>query len=363
MVHLEVHVEGFGEVRGLHERRDAALHRDVAAEIVRRLCGEPRREGGEAARRVLRREDRDRQLLLQLDVVVDVIVGQRVLVPVEPQPLGRLPDPQRVRIDVRPGRVEHDREAVTHRAAHGFTNIDVDLRVRRRMDLVRGPSFGLEHRGFLGVRLLRGEHGRARVRGHAVAIRPEQLVDRQLRDLAGDVPERDVHRADRPVGRRAVALPEPLIESLAVERVLAHHDGLEELDQRLAVQVGAALRGAEERVPLDAVVGFDGQQAELALAAEPAGVPAVGGRRNIGPGEEGQRDVGDLHEGLPPFISISEPPGRVSVVIAPSGAARAHRRRAPKPRARARPPSHPRRRTRPATTRGVASRTGARVRR
>src|SRR2546425_187629 len=112
-----------------------------------------------------------------------------------------------------------------------------------------------------------------------------------------------------------------------------------------------------------AYASFEARTAELALAAEPAGVPAVGGRRNIGPGEEGQRDVGDLHEGLPPFISISVPPGRVSVVIAPSGAARAHRRRAPKPRARARRPSRLRRRTRPATTRGVASRTGARVRR
>src|SRR2546426_9094611 len=190
-----------------------------------------------------------------------------------------------------------------------------------------------------------------------------QLVNRQPGDLAGDVPERDVHGADGPVRRRTVALPESLVEALAVEGVLAHHDGLEELDQRLAVQVGAALRGAEERVPFDAVVRLDGEQAELAFAAEPAGVPAVGGRRNIGPGEEGQRDVGDLHEGLPPFISISVPPGRVSVVIAPSGAARAHRRRAPKPRARARRPSRLRRRTRPATTRGVASRTGARVRR
>src|SRR5206468_4539853 len=154
----------------------------------------------------------------------------------------------------------------------------------------------------------------------------------------GDVPERDVHGADGPEGRRAIQLPESLVEALAVEGVLAHHDGLEELDQRLAVQVGAALRGAEERVPFDAVVRLDGEQAELALAAEPAGVPAVGGRRNIGPGEEGQRDVGDLHAGTPPFpmisslcspsvgarprfwaISTTFTPASGSAVIAPSG--------------------------------------------
>src|SRR5678815_1004754 len=124
-------------------------------------------------------------------------------------------------------------------------------------------------------------------------------MDRLVGDLARDVPERDVHGADRPVGRRAIALPETLIEALAIERVLAHHDGLEELDQRLAVQVRAALSRAQERVALDAVVGFDREQAELALAAETAGVPAIRRRGDIGPGEQSKRDVGDLHSGAP----------------------------------------------------------------
>src|SRR5882724_11855192 len=114
-----------------------------------------------------------------------------------------------------------------------------------------------------------------------------------------------------------------------------------------------APRRAEKRVALEALVGPDREQAELAIAAEPAGVPAVRGRRNIGPGEQGERDVGDLH-------------GKASVLessfSAPSDAATARRRRARQPRVRARPPSRPRRRTRRATTRGAASRTAARAR-
>jgi hypothetical protein len=90
-----------------------------------------------------------------------------------------------------------------------------------------------------------------------------------------------------------------LIEALAIEGVLTHHDGLEELDQRLAVQVGAALRRAQKRMALDAVVRLDREQAEVTLAAEASGVPAVGRRGDIGPGEQRERDVGDLHSRTP----------------------------------------------------------------
>src|SRR5207253_2553167 len=220
------------------------------------------------------------------------------------------------------------------------------------MDLERRPALGLELGGFIGVGLLRGEAGRARVGGHTVAIRAEEAVDRLPGDLARDVPEGDVHRADRAVRGRAIALPQPLIEALALEGVLTHHDGLEELDQGLAVEVGAALRRAQERVALDAVVRLDREQAEVALAAEAAGVPSVGRGGNIGPGEEGERDVGDLHSRTP-FSIVS------GLFIARSDAATARRRRARRPRARARRPSRPRRRIRRATTRDAASRTAA----
>src|SRR5262249_58795897 len=100
--------------------------------------------------------------------------------------------------------------------------------------------------------------------------RAEEQADRLPGPLARDVPERDVDGADRAIRRRAVALPERLIQALAIERVLTHHDGLEELDQRLPIQMRTALRRAEERVALDAVVGLDREQPELALAAEAA---------------------------------------------------------------------------------------------
>ena len=85
VVDLEVHVEALGEMRGLDQRRDPALDRDVPAQIVGGAGHEPGRIGGEAARRVLGGEDRDVELLLELDVVVEVVVGQGVLVPVEAQ--------------------------------------------------------------------------------------------------------------------------------------------------------------------------------------------------------------------------------------------------------------------------------------
>jgi hypothetical protein len=46
-------------------------------------------------------------------------------------------------------------------------------------------------------------------------------VDRLVHRLAGEVPQRDVDGADGANGGVAVALPRLLIETLAIERVLA----------------------------------------------------------------------------------------------------------------------------------------------
>src|SRR5262249_7894931 len=70
--------------------------------------------------------------------------------------------------------------------------------------------------------------------------------------------------------------------------------------------------GPEKRVALDAVVGLDREQPELALAAEAAGVAAVSGRWNIGPGEQRKRDVRDLHATAPPFVSVPSLSSRAS---------------------------------------------------
>ena len=90
VVDFVVHVERFGEVRRFHERRDPALHGHVAAQVIGGLVHEPRRVRRESAGRVLRREDRDREVLLELDVAQQIVVGQRILVPVEAELLGDL---------------------------------------------------------------------------------------------------------------------------------------------------------------------------------------------------------------------------------------------------------------------------------
>ena len=103
VVHLQIHPEGLGQVRDLDEGRDAALDRDVAAQEIGRPLGDPRDVGIEPADRVFGGEDWDIELLLQLDVVVNVLVGERVLVPVETHLLDRSADPQRLLIAIAPG--------------------------------------------------------------------------------------------------------------------------------------------------------------------------------------------------------------------------------------------------------------------
>src|SRR5882762_2017519 len=112
VVDLEVHVKGLGQVRRLHEGREATLDGDVAAKEVGRLVDEPRRKGGETARRVLGGQDGDGQMLLELDVAQEVVVREGILVPIKPQLLDGPSDAERLRVLVGPGRIEHDGEAV-----------------------------------------------------------------------------------------------------------------------------------------------------------------------------------------------------------------------------------------------------------
>ena len=80
VVHLQVHVEGFGEMRGLDQGRNPAFDRDIAAQEVGGAFENPRSITIEAADREFGGEDRNIELLLELDVIVDVLVGERVLV-------------------------------------------------------------------------------------------------------------------------------------------------------------------------------------------------------------------------------------------------------------------------------------------
>src|SRR5262249_10909396 len=136
----------------------------------------------------------------------------------------------------------------------------------------------------------------------------EQPMDRKPGHLAGDVPEGDVHGPDGAEGRVADPVGQGLVEALAVERVLAHHHGLQVLDQRGGVELGAAHGRTEEGVALHAVVGAHGEEAELARATEATGVATVGGGGDAGPCEEGERDVGDLHARYDAAFRRQSPP-------------------------------------------------------
>ena len=166
------------------------------------------------------------------------------------------------------------------------------------------PSSSCRERDrLLGIGFRRGEHGGAGIGGCARPGRAHQAVDRQARRLAGDVPERDVDGADGPPGGVAVARRQPEIELLPVERVLAHHLRLEEADERLRVACRTPAGGAEEGMALHAVIGAQRQQAELATARKAPRMLAVGGRRDVVPGEKSEGYIVDLHGAArPPAI-------------------------------------------------------------
>ena len=123
-------------------------------------------------------------------------------------------------------------------------------------------------------------------------------MDRQPGRLAGDVPQRDVEAPiARTVATRARA-HSSAVEPLAVERVLVRSGSASESGS------GRARRGSpgstrcrERRAPSMPSSVTTAQQAEIAFAGRPRRVVAVDRRRDALPGEQGQRDIGDLHWG------------------------------------------------------------------
>src|SRR5262249_57436265 len=138
-----------------------------------------------------------------------------------------------------------------------------------------------------GVGWLAPRRGGAGGGGRRRRIGAGRRVDRLPGRLAGQVPQGDVHRPDGPPRRLPVAREQRLVEALALERILVHHERLERADQRLGVELRAAARRAQEGGAFRALVGAGREQAELALAAEPPGVLAVGGGGEVVPAAEG----------------------------------------------------------------------------
>jgi hypothetical protein len=163
------------------------------------------------------------------------------------------------------------------------------------MNFIGAPASGFEMLDLIDVGIRVVVHLRAGVGGHAETIRADELMDRHVGGLAGDVPQRDVHRADRAYRGGTAAPPHGLVEPLARERVLSHEDRLEILDEARTVVGGGMIGRAEEGVAVDALVGLDREEAQLARAAEASGVRGVARRRDIVPREQGERHVGDFH--------------------------------------------------------------------
>ena len=89
-------------------------------------------------------------------------------------------------------------------------------------------------------------------------------MHRQLGDLAGEVPQRRIHRADRAVADDARDQPHRAVDALALQRVLPHQHRLQRTDQLRPVHRRRIGRRAEEGVAFQALVGVDAQQAQIA---------------------------------------------------------------------------------------------------
>src|SRR5690606_33217751 len=107
---------------------------------------------------------------------------------------------------------------------------------------------------------------RTGIGGDLVPVGAEQAMDRQVGDLAANIPQGDVDRADGAQGRRPPARVEAVIEPFPVERVLSHHQRLEVAYERSDIEIDAAERRAEEGMTVDSFIGADGDQTDLAIA-------------------------------------------------------------------------------------------------
>src|SRR5215831_2211023 len=263
MMDFVFQAEGFREVRGLQHGGKAALVWDITTQVVGGFFGEPDRIGIEAAGREFGSDDGDVEFLAQLDIVVDVLVGERVFIPVETELLDRAADAQRVGVAVAPGGVEHQEEIVANRLAYGDADLDVFVRVAWWVDLVGTPTIGLEFLRLVNIGGDIGQDLRTGVAHNGGAIGPHQGVHGQVSDLASEVPQRDVDGADGAVADDATDQAHVGMDTFAVQWVLAQEEGLERAEELGAVHRGGVGGRAEEGVALQAGIGADAEQAEI----------------------------------------------------------------------------------------------------
>src|SRR5712692_7974694 len=126
-------------------------------------------------------------------------------------------------------------------------------------------------------------------------------MHRQVGDLAGDVPQRNIDGADRARVDVADGPPQVHPDCADIERVATHHQRLESLKDLTRKLIRASARRAEERVTNHTFVGLDGHDADIRMAS-PEGL-AVGRSRYI-PAMQDDRQVGDAHDG-PGYAAVT----------------------------------------------------------
>ena len=172
------------------------------------------------------------------------------------------------------------------------------------MDLVGAPAVGLEGLRLIDVGGDVGQHLRTRIADDRGAEGAHQRVHRQFGDLAGEVPQRGVHRADRAIADDAGDQTHAGVDALAFQRVLPDQHRLQRADQLRTVHRRRIGRRAEERVALQSLVGVDAQQARDCWWTGSQRAEVIARCRNAVPGEDGQRYVVDFHAGSSQFTVI-----------------------------------------------------------
>lgn len=123
-------------------------------------------------------------------------------------------------------------------------------------------------------------------------------MDGQIRDFTYQIPQRDIHGADRPDHRQSTAPPDALIELLAVEWILSQQQGFQALDQGAPLDLGVPGRTSQKCVARHALVGGDRQQSQCGGPSRQADVHSIGHGRDTVPAEQRQRHVDNFHDSL-----------------------------------------------------------------
>ena len=121
-------------------------------------------------------------------------------------------------------------------------------------------------------------------------------MDRHVRGLAGNIPQRDINCADCADRRKPATAPDCVVKPLALKRILPHQRRLQISDSACGIGRARLNDFSKKCVTLDSVVRRNSQQAEVVLLS---GLlhDVIRDSRQAFPRKKRKRDIGNFHQG------------------------------------------------------------------